>query len=89
MEGWSYMWGTTHERATQRAQSVEGVMRGGVDGRLYTPQDAPLLREDLAGAKELFFSGGEGLPANQIDDVCKVWLWIQPPHMPLLVPLVS
>lgn len=47
-------------------------MSVGADDRLYTPQDAPLLLEDLTGAKELFHSGGDGLPANQIDDVCEV-----------------
>jgi hypothetical protein len=42
--------------------------------RLFTPSDAPLLMEDLEAAKALFHADGQGLPADQIGNVCQVLL---------------
>ena len=45
--------------------------------RLFTPQDAPMLQEDLEAAKALFHADGDGLPADQIGYLCKVRLDVQ------------
>lgn len=52
--------------------SVDGLLRVILDGgpsRIFTPNDAKLLEEDLEILKEFFISGGDGLPRGTVENL--------------------
>ncbi len=51
--------------------------------RLYTPADVPMMQADLEGAQALFHADGDGLPAEEVAELCKVRSDF---HIPILDP---
>ncbi|VAH01238.1 unnamed protein product [Triticum turgidum subsp. durum] len=52
--------------------SLDGLVRVILDGgptRVFSPNDAPLLEEDLEILKEFFISGGDGLPRGTVENL--------------------
>ncbi|TVU08896.1 hypothetical protein EJB05_42323, partial [Eragrostis curvula] len=52
--------------------SLDGLLRVILDGgstRVFSPNDAPLLEEDLETLKEFFISGGDGLPRGTVENL--------------------
>jgi hypothetical protein len=52
--------------------SLDGLLRVILDGgptRVFSPNDAPLLEEDLEILKEFFISGGDGLPRGTVENL--------------------
>ncbi|CAN6211562.1 unnamed protein product [Urochloa humidicola] len=52
--------------------SLDGLLRVILDGgstRVFAPNDAPLLEEDLETLKEFFISGGDGLPRGTVENL--------------------
>ncbi|CAM0906229.1 unnamed protein product [Alopecurus aequalis] len=52
--------------------SLDGLLRVILDGgptRVFSPNDAPLLEEDLEILKEFFISGGDGLPRGSVENL--------------------
>ncbi|XP_062193988.1 protein unc-13 homolog isoform X2 [Phragmites australis] len=52
--------------------SLDGLLRVILDGgstRAFSPNDAPLLEEDIETLKEFFISGGDGLPRGTVENL--------------------
>ncbi|KAL6880080.1 hypothetical protein ACP4OV_011645 [Aristida adscensionis] len=52
--------------------SLDGLLRVILDGgstRVFSPNDAPLLEDDLETLKEFFISGGDGLPRGTVENL--------------------
>ncbi|KAG0517849.1 hypothetical protein BDA96_09G124700 [Sorghum bicolor] len=52
--------------------SLDGLLRVILDGgstRVFSPNDAPFLEEDLETLKEFFISGGDGLPRGTVENL--------------------
>ncbi|XP_039795958.1 protein unc-13 homolog isoform X2 [Panicum virgatum] len=52
--------------------SLDGLLRVILDGgstRVFSPNDAPLLEDDLETLKEFFIAGGDGLPRGTVENL--------------------